>query len=249
MRIVFDLNRCQGLAQCVPLAPDFIKLNGEEAIAYDPNPDDAQPTGSARRGVLPAAGDPRGPLGRIGEYDKAMNDPNSDAFKAKGRTVIVGASLAGLRCAEALLEEGFTGHLTVIGDEPHEPYDRPPLSKQVLKGWVPAEHTKLPRMREVNAEWRLGVAATGIDRAKRVVRLANGDEVPGDCLLIATGVRARQWPNPAEAKLEGVFTLRTSTDAGRLQAALAAQPRRVLIIGAGSSVQRWPRSAANWVWR
>ena len=66
-------------------------------------------------------------------------------FKAKGRIVIVGASLAGLRAAEALRDEGFTGSLTIIGDEPHEPYDRPPLSKQVLKGWVPADNTKLPR--------------------------------------------------------------------------------------------------------
>jgi 3-phenylpropionate/trans-cinnamate dioxygenase ferredoxin reductase subunit len=123
--------------------------------------------------------------------------------------------------------------LTIIGDEPHEPYDRPPLSKQVQQGWVKADHTKLPRLCEVNAEWRLGVAATGLDRAKGVIRLANGDEVAGDALLIATGVRARQWPNPAEAKLEGVYTLRTCDDAAQLQAALAAKPRRVLAIGAG----------------
>jgi NADPH-dependent 2,4-dienoyl-CoA reductase/sulfur reductase-like enzyme len=132
-----------------------------------------------------------------------------------------------------LRKEGFTGHLTIIGDEPHEPYDRPPLSKQVLKGWVPASHTKLPRLRAVDAEWRLGVAATGLDRAMRQVRLANGEQVAFDRLLIATGVRARQWPNPDEAKLAGVYTLRTSDDAARLQAALAAKPRRVLIIGAG----------------
>ena len=99
-------------------------------------------------------------------------------FKANGRIVIVGASLAGLRAAEALRDEGFSGPLTIIGDEPHEPYDRPPLSKQVLKGWVPADHTKLPRLRAVDAEWRLGVAATGLDRVNKQVRLANGDEVP-----------------------------------------------------------------------
>jgi 3-phenylpropionate/trans-cinnamate dioxygenase ferredoxin reductase subunit len=77
------------------------------------------------------------------------------------------------------------------------------------------------------------VAAIGVDREKEVVRLANGDEVGGDSLLIATGVRSRPWPNPAEATLEGVFTIRTCEDAARLQAALAAKPRRVLIIGAG----------------
>ena len=154
-------------------------------------------------------------------------------FKDKGRIVIVGASLAGLRAAEALREEGFRGHLTMIGDEAGEPYDRPPLSKQVLKGWVAADHTKLPRLRQVDAEWRVGVAATALDRANRLVRLADGSEVPGDRLLIATGVRSRKWPNPEEAALDGVHTLRTSADAARLQAALAGGPRRVLIIGAG----------------
>src|SRR5215813_4169921 len=124
------------------------------------------------------------------------------AFKSTGRIVIVGASLAGLRAAEALRNEGFSGSLTIIGDEPHEPYDRPPLSKQVLKGWVPADHTKLPRLRAVDAEWRLGVAATGLDRSSKQVRLANGDQVPFDRLLIATGTRARPWFNPVEAALQ-----------------------------------------------
>jgi NADPH-dependent 2,4-dienoyl-CoA reductase/sulfur reductase-like enzyme len=158
---------------------------------------------------------------------------NGNVFKDNGRIVIVGASLTGLRAAEALRDEGFRGHLTIIGDEPDEPYDRPPLSKQVLKGWVPADHTKLPRLRHVDAEWRLGVAATALDRANQLVRLADGSEAPGDRLLIATGVRARRWPNAEEAALQGVFTLRTSGDAARLQAALAARPRRVLIIGSG----------------
>ena len=154
-------------------------------------------------------------------------------FKTNGRIVIVGASLAGLRAAEALRDEGFNGHLTIIGDEKEEPYDRPPLSKMVLKGWVPANHTLLPRLRKVDAEWRLGVAATGLDRASKTVRLANGDEVPYDRMLIATGVRSRPWFNPKEAALEGVFTLRTAGDAARIQAAFASKPGRVLIIGAG----------------
>ena len=162
-----------------------------------------------------------------------MSPTNGNWLKNNGRIGIVGASLAGLRAAETLRKEGFRGRLMIIGDEPHEPYDRPPLSKQVQKGWVKADHTKLPRMREIDAEWRLGVAATALDRARGVVRLANGEEISGDALLIATGVRSRPWPNPKEAALEGVFTLRTCEDAARLQAALAAKPRRVLIIGGG----------------
>jgi NADPH-dependent 2,4-dienoyl-CoA reductase/sulfur reductase-like enzyme len=154
-------------------------------------------------------------------------------FRAEGSIAIVGASLAGLRAAEALREKGFEGSLTIIGDEPHEPYDRPPLSKQVLKGWVPADHTKLPRLRRVDANWKLGVAAVGLDRINHVVKLANGEEVHYDRLLIATGTRARPWPNPAEAALQGVFTVRTVEDAAALSAALAARPRRVLVVGSG----------------
>lgn len=154
-------------------------------------------------------------------------------FKSEGRIVIVGASLAGLRAAEALRDEGFDGQLTIIGDERHQPYDRPPLSKQVLKGWVPADHTELPQMRELDADWRLGVAAVGLDRVNMEVHLADGDKVPFGRMLIATGTRARQWFNPKEAALEGVFTLRTRDDAARLQAALMAGPGRVLIVGSG----------------
>ena len=72
--------------------------------------------------------------------------------EAPRQIVIVGASLAGLRAAETLRDEGFNGRLTIIGDERHQPYDRPPLSKQVLKGWVPADHTELPQMRELDSE-------------------------------------------------------------------------------------------------
>ena len=156
-----------------------------------------------------------------------------DTFKAEGRIVIVGASLAGLRAAEALRENGFRGELTIIGDEPHEPYDRPPLSKQVLKGWVPADHTKLPRLCAVDAHWRLGVAAVGLDRSNRQVLLANGEKVDYDRLLIATGTRARPWFNPTEAALQGLFTVRTCDDAAKLAAALKERPRRVLIVGSG----------------
>lgn len=150
-----------------------------------------------------------------------------------GRIVIVGASLTGLRAAERLRAEGFTGSLTLVGEEPQPPYDRPPLSKQVLLGKVPAGHTGLPQRRELDARWKLGVRATGLDPIEKRVLLADGAEVPFDRLLIATGTRARPWPHPAEAALDGVFTLRTSDDARRLAERLDAGPRRVLVIGAG----------------
>ncbi|MGW5329527.1 NAD(P)/FAD-dependent oxidoreductase [Streptomyces sp. NPDC004014] len=155
-----------------------------------------------------------------------------DRLRREGRIVIVGASLAGLRAAETLRAEGFTGSLTMIGDEPYEPYDRPPLSKAVLLGRASAHRTELPRRRETDAEWRLGVAATGLDLTAKRVRLADGDEVEYDRLLIATGVRARPWFREEEARLDGVFLLRTRDDAARLLQRLRSA-RRVFIIGAG----------------
>jgi NADPH-dependent 2,4-dienoyl-CoA reductase/sulfur reductase-like enzyme len=152
----------------------------------------------------------------------------------KGRIVIVGASLAGLTAAETLRAEGFRGRLTLIGDEPYLPYDRPPLSKSVLTGWIPAEHTQLPRFDTLtDVEWRLGVAATGLDLSAMRVHLADGSTVPYDRLLIATGTRARPWPNPDEAKLDGVFTVRGRDDAQQLRRRLAEKPRRVLVLGGG----------------
>ncbi|QLJ03692.1 FAD-dependent oxidoreductase [Streptomyces sp. NEAU-sy36] len=150
-----------------------------------------------------------------------------------GRIVIVGASLAGLRAAEALRANGFTGSLTVVGDEPHPPYDRPPLSKQVLLGIAPADSTGLPTRQDPKAEWLLGVRATGLDPLARRVLLDGGESLPYDRVLIATGTRARPWPNPAEAALDGVFTLRTREDAAGLAERLDAGPERVLVIGGG----------------
>ena len=150
-----------------------------------------------------------------------------------GRVVIVGASLAGLRAAETLRAEGFTGQLTLIGDEPYEPYDRPPLSKAVQEGWISEEHTTLPRRRDIAAQWLLGISAVALDLPNRQVQLADGSLVPFDRLLIATGTRARPWPDKEQAALDGVFTLRTRDDAARLHAKLSARPKRVLVIGGG----------------
>src|SRR5919107_2023259 len=149
------------------------------------------------------------------------------------RIVIVGASLAGLHAAEARRAEGFTGDLTMLGDEPYEPYDRPPLSKRVLAGRMSAGHALLPRTRDLGAEWLLGVAASGLDAAGHPGLLSDGRQVSFDKVLICTGTRARSWPNREEEALDGVFVVRGLDDAERLRARLAAGPRRVLVIGGG----------------
>lgn len=148
------------------------------------------------------------------------------------RLVVVGASLAGLRAVQAARTAGFEGELVVIGDEPHRPYTRPPLSKELLAGAQTPENVVLPD-RGVEATWRLGVPATQLDRAEHRVTLADGNRVDYDRLIIATGARARAWTGPG-AELPGVHTLRGLDDALALRAALtAASGARVVIVGAG----------------
>jgi NADPH-dependent 2,4-dienoyl-CoA reductase/sulfur reductase-like enzyme len=150
------------------------------------------------------------------------------------RIVIVGASLAGLRGAEALRREGFSGSLTIVGDEPHEPYDRPPLSKVALTGWVAPGRTGLPRLADLGeVDWRLGVAAAALDRRAREVVLADGARLPYDRVLIATGVRNRPWPDAGQAALAGVRGIRTREDSRVIRDLLDAGPGRVLVVGAG----------------
>ncbi|MFF7473960.1 FAD-dependent oxidoreductase [Streptomyces sp. NPDC008092] len=145
------------------------------------------------------------------------------------RIVIVGASAAGLAAAETLRREGYDGTLILVGDEPRVPYDRPPLSKQVLSAeWEPDRAT-LRAPAELDAlelELRLGVAAVGLDAVDRTVRLADGSALSYDGLIVATGVRPRRLPG------EGAHVLRTLGDALTLRERLAPG-RRLVVVGAG----------------
>src|SRR5262249_56940022 len=100
------------------------------------------------------------------------------------------------------------------------------------------EHTTLPQLRDIRAEWILGVAAIGLDRQSHQVHLVDGRLVDFDRLLITTGTRARPWVNQEEAGLDGVFTLRTREDSSGLRARLASGPKRVLVIGGGFAGSR-----------
>jgi NADPH-dependent 2,4-dienoyl-CoA reductase/sulfur reductase-like enzyme len=145
------------------------------------------------------------------------------------RIVVVGASAAGLTAAETLRREGYTGALTLIGEEPHAPYDRPPLSKQVLAGAWQAEQLALRtkgQIDELDLDLRLGTTATGLDTAARVVRLGDATQVAYDGLIVATGVRPRRLPG------EGGHVLRTLRDAQELRARLGPG-RRLVVVGAG----------------
>jgi len=146
------------------------------------------------------------------------------------RLVIVGASLAGHRAAQAARGAGFDGDLIVVGEERHPPYTRPPLSKELLAGEQEVDRVHFP-CDKFEAQWRLGVSAVSLDRERRRVVLSDGDELAYDRLILATGSRARSWPGSG-AELEGVYVLRNLDDALALRAALDRRPR-VAIVGAG----------------
>ena len=144
--------------------------------------------------------------------------------------VVVGASAAGSTTAQTLRREGFAGALTVIGDEPHLPYDRPPLSKQVLLGSWPADRTCFgasTAYADQGIDLKLNARASRLDLGNRRVHLATGEEVAYDRLVIATGVQPIQ-PFPQE----GVHVLRTLDDALALRSALL-QASSVVVVGAG----------------
>ncbi|MFF0730890.1 NAD(P)/FAD-dependent oxidoreductase [Streptomyces chartreusis] len=145
------------------------------------------------------------------------------------RIVVVGASAAGLAAAETIRREGYDGTLTLVGDEPLAPYDRPPLSKQLLSGeWEPGRlDLRTPDdLAGLELDLRLGVPATGLRLADAEVDLGDGSAVPYDGLIIATGVRPRRLPGA------GGHVLRTLDDAMRLRDRLAPG-RRLVVVGAG----------------
>lgn len=151
----------------------------------------------------------------------------------RGSVSIVGASLAGYWAAETLRRDGFEGRISLIGDEPHAPYDRPPLSKRFLAGDLDDDRlplTTAEKLADLGLEMRLGCRATGLDVATRTLEV-DGVAEPYDGLLIATGARCRNLPGTAG--LAGVHTLRTRDDAEAIRDALANGARRVVVVGAG----------------
>lgn len=145
--------------------------------------------------------------------------------------VVVGGSLAGLRTAQALRREGHAGPLTIVSEEHHwPPFDRPPLSKQVLVGSLEPAHIRLPVRDGLGADIQLGRRATRVVLDDRTVLLDDGSHLPYGGLVIATGATPRRLPG-ADA-LAGVHVLRTIDDCLALREDLAGA-RRVVVVGAG----------------
>lgn len=149
-----------------------------------------------------------------------------------GRIVVAGASMGGLRAAEQLRAAGWTGAITVVGDEPHMPYNRPPLSKEVLAGKAPFESLAFtPKAAAVDVEWRLGTKAVAARLAERTVELDSGEALPYDGLVVATGMRPRRLTCPGPRT--GRHTVRTLADAQGLRDELTRPGVRVVVVGAG----------------
>jgi 3-phenylpropionate/trans-cinnamate dioxygenase ferredoxin reductase component len=149
--------------------------------------------------------------------------------------VIVGASLAGAKAAEALRSKGFEGRVVLIGDDHERPYERPPLSKEYLTGRKPKEKAYVHAegyYAEQNIDLRLGVRVVALHRDEHEVELDGGERVPYDKLLLTTGSSVNELKVPG-ADLEGVHYLRTMDDSTTLKSAISKPGAHVVIIGAG----------------
>lgn len=161
----------------------------------------------------------------------------SDRLKPKqnlDRVVIVGASLAGLRAAETLRQNGFTGSVVVVGAESHRPYDRPPLSKKLLSGEWEADriHLRQPdTFDDLDVEWRFGSEAVDLDLDAKQLTLHDGSTLEYDGLIVATGARPRRLDG--QDQFGHVHELRTLDDALAVRTEIAPGNRRVVVIGAG----------------
>ncbi|MEM5383139.1 FAD-dependent oxidoreductase [Paraburkholderia phymatum] len=150
------------------------------------------------------------------------------------RIVIVGAGHAGGRAAINLRQMGYAGELIIVGDETHPPYERPPLSKAVLVGKAHADTTHLQHFdawATSGIALRLGCRVTGIERETKRVLLADGDMLPYDALILATGARARSFPGACDTDANP-HLLRSLSDVARLRPALISGAR-IGVLGAG----------------
>ncbi|MFF5972551.1 NAD(P)/FAD-dependent oxidoreductase [Streptomyces sp. NPDC012769] len=193
-----------------------------------PHPTAAAPTGTPAA-VRPGPEATTAPAGTPAAVQPGPASAAAPAAPRSGRhVVIVGAGMAGVQTAVALREQGFTGPVTLIGAEPHQPYDRPPLSKAVLLGKAEDSAFDID-FEDLGVELRLGVEVTGLRAADHEVDTEAGP-VPYDTLVVATG--AHPLTLPGSEGVPGVHLLRTLDDAARLKPVLERR-HDIVVVGAG----------------
>ena len=237
MRIVVDFDLCESNAVCMGIAPEVFEVRDDDFLyVLDETPAGGEP---------PEDGGGGPPLPEAGHLDRGLS--GSPPHQLVQSIVVVGASLAGCRAAEALREEGFDGRIVVVGDEPHPPYDRPPLSKQVLAGtWDDRPHRSCrsagdgPRPRlAARRRGRPGSTSPPAGSPSTTARTS-----PSTASSSPPARRRARCPSPTG--MAGVHTLRTLDDCLALRAELDAQaPAGWWWSAPASSAPRWRPPAGS----
>lgn len=240
VRISVDNNRCHIYGICQQEAPEVFRISEGGSLHYTrgvPAELAAKARQAARccpmQAVAIEGGQRPGP-GSSG--DRRGTRPvrsGTGARTSSRRIVVAGAGLAGLSAAARLRERGFDGELVIVGEEPHRPYSRPPLSKQYLSGELSEEQLMFRADAELDAHWLLNTRLVGLDLYGSALEMPGGERLPFEGLVVATGVGAKRLP---EAPLfsERVRTIRTLRDAAAVRQAMdAARARHVVILGGG----------------
>ncbi|MFJ5612712.1 FAD-dependent oxidoreductase [Streptomyces sp. NPDC093221] len=241
VRISVDNNRCHIYGICQQEAPEVFRIAESGSLHYTRSVP-ADYAAKARQAVrccpmqaitVHGGQSPSGAPAAIGRRAARPLRSGSAARASLRRIVVAGAGLAGLSAATRLRERGFDGELVMVGEEPHRPYSRPPLSKQYLSGRLAEQQLPFRADAALDAHWLLDTRMTGLDLAKSAIELRGGEYLPFDGLVVATGVDAKRLPE-APVFSDRVRTVRTIEDAAAIRRAMhAARARRVVILGGG----------------
>ena len=248
VRVSVDNNRCHIYGICQQEAPEVFRISEGGSLHYTrgvPAEFAAQARQAVRccpmqaieiHGGRPPGAGGGSTRGAGGGGDRRPARPVRSGTAARAgrrRIVVAGAGLAGLSAATRLRERGFDGELVLVGEEPHRPYSRPPLSKQYLTGALTKEQLTFRADRSLDAHWLLDTRIVGLDLDRSALELRGGERLPFDGLVVATGVDAKRLPE-APVFSDRVRTVRTLRDAAAVQRALhTARARHVVVLGGG----------------
>ncbi|WP_225848710.1 FAD-dependent oxidoreductase [Streptomyces sp. HPF1205] len=236
VRVGVDNNRCHIYGICQQEAPEIFRISETGSLHYT-RAVPAEFAAQARQAVRCCPMQAIQIQGGAGPDSRRRSDRPLRSGKAsragRRRIAVAGAGLAGLSAATRLRERGFDGELVLVGEEPHRPYSRPPLSKQYLSGALSDEQLVFRADDGLDAHWLLDTPIHGLDLPGSALELRGGERLPFDGLVIATGVDAKRLPE-APVFSERVRTIRTLGDAAAVQRAMhAAQAHHVVILGGG----------------